>query len=448
VLTAYSRVTVVSGSRKVDLALPNALPLADVLPQVLRFCLTADDAHRPQAWSLARLGGVPLPLTQTLAEVGVGDGEVLELRGQTAAVRPALVEDVRDAVEDSVDVAGGWWTPSTTLVFALVASSVALGYLALVMLLDPKSYGGDDVSEVVSACTATLVVAGMTGWAAVRSVGWVAQACAAALVLWGVAFGTSIGRAADLDDAILLLLAVGFAALAAVSARLLSRAATALAAGVGVLAVPALTLGIVGLTAVEPMQVGRLAPVLALLATGVLPRLALSVGGIASADYRIRNVARLSDADLVARYRQSNGLIIGGLAGISLIVVWGGYLLTFSDEAWDRYLGLSIGVVALLRSRVFSRTPHMVALRSVGVLVVLLQGARLVADVPELRPWFAVMVAAAAAVLVAISSLGMSGITRARVKRVLNIVEFLVVVDMVAVAVGAMGLYAYVAEVM
>ncbi|MBA2550180.1 MAG: EsaB/YukD family protein, partial [Nocardioidaceae bacterium] len=103
-----------SGSRKVDLALPNALPLADVLPQVLRFCLTADDAHRPQAWSLARLGGVPLPLTQTLAEVGVGDGEVLELRGQAAAVRPALVEDVRDAVEDSVDVAGGWWTPSTT----------------------------------------------------------------------------------------------------------------------------------------------------------------------------------------------------------------------------------------------------------------------------------------------------------------------------------------------
>ncbi len=36
-LTAYSRVTVVTADRTIDLALPNALPLADVLPQVMRY---------------------------------------------------------------------------------------------------------------------------------------------------------------------------------------------------------------------------------------------------------------------------------------------------------------------------------------------------------------------------------------------------------------------------
>src|SRR4051812_47936662 len=108
VLTAYSRVTVVSGARKVDLALPSALPVADVVPQVLRYCVPDGEQQRPTAFTLARLGGLPLSLNQTLAEAGVLDGEVLELRSDGASVRPALVEDVRDALEDSVDAAGGW----------------------------------------------------------------------------------------------------------------------------------------------------------------------------------------------------------------------------------------------------------------------------------------------------------------------------------------------------
>ncbi|MGH3425758.1 MAG: EsaB/YukD family protein, partial [Nocardioidaceae bacterium] len=74
-LTAYSRVTVVTAERKVDLALPTSLPVADVVPQVLRYCAPPDGTDKPTAWTLARIGGQPLAFNQTLSDAGVLDGD-------------------------------------------------------------------------------------------------------------------------------------------------------------------------------------------------------------------------------------------------------------------------------------------------------------------------------------------------------------------------------------
>jgi type VII secretion integral membrane protein EccD len=445
VLTAYSRVTVVCGSRKVDLALPSALPVADVVPQVLRFCAPADAPDRPAAWSLARLGGGPLALTQTLADAGVVDGDVLELRGQGEGVRPALVEDVRDALEDSVDASGSWWRHATTVAFALVAGSVVSGTLALAQLLGVDLVDSDGVAELVGAAVATTVAVALTAWSARVAPALVTQTCAGVLVVWGLVCGTAVAHLAGQSGAVELVLAASGALLAALAARLLAATTTALAAAVTVTGAVALALGIARLTPLDPMHVSRLAPVLALLATGVLPRVTLAVGGLASADYRLRNAGRLSDSELMARYRQSNGLLIGGLSGIAAVVAWASFELTFSPDPWDRYLALSVGLVAFLRSRVFSRIPHMLALRSVGVLVLLLQALRVADDLPELQPWFVVAVVVVSLLAVAVSSVNMSPVTRARLKRLLNVVEFLLVVDMVVVAAGALGLFALVA---
>ena len=51
------------------------------------------------------------------------------------------------------------------------------------------------------------------------------------------------------------------------------------------------------------------------------------------------------------------------------------------------------------------------------------------------------LAAVAALLIVAISSLPMTDITRAQIKRVLNIAEFLIIVDMVVVTMGAVGLF-------
>ena len=69
-LTAYSRVTVVTADRVVDLALPSALPLADVMPQVMRYAAPDSGASGPLSWTLARVGGTALALANTLTDAG------------------------------------------------------------------------------------------------------------------------------------------------------------------------------------------------------------------------------------------------------------------------------------------------------------------------------------------------------------------------------------------
>lgn len=446
-LTAYSRVTVVSGQRKVDLALPSALPVADVVPQVLRYCVPPGGNDTPTAWTLARLGGVPLALSQTLAEAGVLDGEVLELRGQASEVRPALVEDVRDALEDSVDASGGWWSPRTTRSFALAVAAAVLAVLAAAAWLGWDALTGTGSQAVIASLIAALSALALTGWASVVSHPWTAQLCAAVAMAWAYLAGASIGAAAGLSPATELLLAAALVALVAGTARAVTDVTTPHLAAAAVLVATAVAVAVAELADVDPAQVRRAAPVLCLLAVGVAPRLSLSVGGLASADYRVRHAGRLSDSQLVSRYRQSNGLLVGATVGIALVVVWGSLHLTASDNSWDRYLAISVGVVALLRSRVFSRIQHLVPLRVAGVIVLAAQLLRLIADVPRLGPWLVVLYAVAGAALVATSSLHMSDITRARVKRLLNLVEFLLVVDMVVVAAGALGVFAALGDV-
>ncbi|MGH3681075.1 MAG: EsaB/YukD family protein, partial [Natronosporangium sp.] len=129
--TAYSRVTVVNGDRRVDLALPSALPLSDVLPQLLGYCAPDTRPDRPAGWALARLGGGPLSLTDTLAESGVTDGDILELRTGPETIHPAYVEDVRDVVEDAMDESARPWRPSTTIGFGLATGGVGLALATL-----------------------------------------------------------------------------------------------------------------------------------------------------------------------------------------------------------------------------------------------------------------------------------------------------------------------------
>jgi type VII secretion integral membrane protein EccD len=441
VLTAYSRVTVVSGTRKVDLALPSALPVADIVPQVLRYCLADGDDQRPTAWTLARLGGLPLSLNQTLAESGVLDGEVLELREEGASVRPALVEDVRDALEDSVDAAGGWWTPRTTLTFSLLAGAVVLALLGLIQYRFDSLIGGDQTARLVSAFCALTVAFGLMAWSAAFSHRWVTQVWAAVAMVWAYLAGTEMGIAGELEPEIVILLGWCSVGVIVTLARVCTEAAMPhVTAGV-VLVATGLAYAFLGLADVDPAQVVRITPAVAMLAAGVLPRLTLSVGGLASADYRVRHAGRLSEQGLVGRYRQSNWMLIGGLVGFGIVVVWCSLTLTFSTEPWDRYLALSVGVAALLRSRVYSRTPHMVPLRAAAVAVGVMQLIRLTVDEPDLREWIVPGFAGIALLLVAASTLPMTDITRAQIKRVLNVAEFLVVVDMVVVTLGAVGLF-------
>jgi type VII secretion integral membrane protein EccD len=446
--TAYSRVTLVSGARRVDLALPDAVPLADVMPQLLRFCAPDEQPDRPVSWTLGRLGGPNLSLVQSLGDAAVADGEILELRPTSTVVFAAYVEDVRDAVEDAVDESGRQWSSRTTVGFALaVASAVLAGVALLPEVRQPRN-------AMVLSLAAAVAVLGVVGawWADRRGHPQAAWASGAMAVIWGglagwlaslyPAWPSAVSESVSLESAL-----VGAMAIAAI-ARLATAAVTVYLAAVVLLFVAGLPAAAFALLGWEPMAALRLDAVLAVLMVGVLPRTSLTVGGLAGADYRVRNAGKVTGEELAARIRQSTELLHGGIAAVSVIGVVAGLVLTLAPSTWDRVLGLTVGLALVLRSRVFSRVPHILPVRLAGLFVLVAQGLLAAREAVELGGWIIAVAAGLAVLGVALSAVDLSDVARARIKRLLNLAEMAVVVCMVAVAAGALGVYEWMGGVL
>jgi type VII secretion integral membrane protein EccD len=453
VLTSYSRVTVVSGTRRVDLALPSALPLADVVPQVLRFCAPEESAGAPVEFTLAKLGGQPLALSQSLGEAGVHDGDVIELRAFDAPTRPAFVEDVRDAIEDAIDRAGGAWNTRATITFAVGAASALL----LLLLIEPVAQavaavvaGGPivpwDVPRSLSSLTSALVLVGATWVASRAGAGWVAYLSSIAAGLWAMTGAAELVLDQDGSLAAALSVGLGAAVLAAGLMRGFTSRATPLLAAAGV-PLGASVVVLVGTTlGAESGVMVRVVALVAVLSVGVMPRVSIAVGGLSSADYRIRNAGRMTDQALARRLQESGGLLIGALYGVALVVTSVGFWLALRPEAWghdlwDGLLGVSLAAAMLLRSRVFSRVADMLPLRVSALLILLGTVLQLAGDYDVLGTWLTAAIAGVAAIALGVSLLRLSEVTRARIKRALNVVEFIVIVDLFVVTMGAVTLY-------
>lgn len=440
--TAYSRVTVVNGGRRVDLALPSALPLSEVLPQLLGYCAPDSPPDRPVAWTLARLGGGPLNLSSTLAEAGVTDGEVLELRGEHEQVRPAYVEDVRDVLEDRMDETARPWEPATTIGFSLVAGGVGLALAAaLPQVWTPASAAGLATASLL----ALLLVA--AGWWAGRlgqpPVAWLLGGIGAG---WGAVAGWLAATFTDWPLAARLGAAAAGALVVTALARALTPTATAHLAAASLLAGAGVVAGAAALVGIDPLHAVRLIAVASVLVVGVLPRASLTIGGLASADYRVRNHGLVTGAELSRRIEQSGALLYGGLIGLSVAGVTSGVLLALTGSGWDRALGTTVGLALVLRSRVFSRVPQILPLRIAGLVVVAVHGVQAAHQVPGLTRWVVPIAAAVVTLVAVLSAVPLSDVARARVKQLLNRAELVLVVAMVTLAVAAVGGFAWVRE--
>jgi len=202
------------------------------------------------------------------------------------------------------------------------------------------------------------------------------------------------------------------------------------------------------LAGLDPLTGPRLAGVAAVLLVGVLPRVSLTVGGLASADYLLRQQGHLSSEELAARIRRSSALLHGAIWGTAGVAVGSGALLALSASVADRLLGLAVGLALMLRSRVFSQIPQVAPVRVAGLLVL---GSLLVGWVvrdPDARPWAVPLVAAAAAAAAAVSAVRLSDVARARVRQLLDHVEAVVVTAMIPVAAAALGVFTWLAGVL
>jgi hypothetical protein len=134
----HCRVTVVAPTRRVDVALPEDVPLAELLPELLR--LVGDPPSSPAAMAAALTGyvltgadGVPLDTATSLTEQGVVHGGVLRLRPADDVPEAAVHDDIADAVAQAVLAGGAQWSATAlrTTALAVVGVAATLGAVVL-----------------------------------------------------------------------------------------------------------------------------------------------------------------------------------------------------------------------------------------------------------------------------------------------------------------------------
>jgi hypothetical protein len=178
-------VTILGAGRRAELSLPAAAPIAELTPALARLCQAGDAGGTPPAWSLARPEAPALDLARSLAEAGVGDGEVLCLVDVSAWRAPGAI-DLAGALDAAVGLGPRWSGEASSAVVAGAAVLAVLGAAVLAVAADAVE-GGAGVAALLGAG------AGLAAAIAVRpcrpaSVALAAIGCVlAALGAWGVA---------------------------------------------------------------------------------------------------------------------------------------------------------------------------------------------------------------------------------------------------------------------
>ncbi|MFI7552611.1 type VII secretion integral membrane protein EccD [Micromonospora sediminimaris] len=143
--TGLARIAVIAPNRRLDLALPEHLPLVGLLPAVLR---QADeepsDGTSHGGWMLRRSDGSPVDLTRTLAAQNVRDGETLHLVPRRTEWPELAYDDLMEAVADGARRRGVVWSPFATRLTGLIVAGVLLllGLVVIVTSEEPGWLGG------------------------------------------------------------------------------------------------------------------------------------------------------------------------------------------------------------------------------------------------------------------------------------------------------------------
>lgn len=178
-----ARVTVISPTRRIDLALPGSTSLSELMPNIVRFSgfegVQSGDASN--TWVLQRFGEDPLDAHRPISDLNIRDGETLHLRQRENTIPDAAFDDVVDAVATSASTQPSWrpvdgrtfalaaaFALSVVIPgFALATSSGLLVSLAVIAL----SLGAGFVAVLLSRAFGLKIVAGTLGWISVTLAG-------------------------------------------------------------------------------------------------------------------------------------------------------------------------------------------------------------------------------------------------------------------------------------
>ncbi|AZQ37827.1 type VII secretion integral membrane protein EccD [Streptomyces cyaneochromogenes] len=374
---------------RIDVALPEDVPLSDVYPEILRLSGQTPEEAAPTGYNLVRRDGSVLDDGRSLAELQIRDGELLLLRPFADSLPPAVFDDVVDAVASAVETDRRSWNDRMMRSVGLVAGGLLLTMMALALWFsEPIAHDMNGLPGIIAGVTGVVLVA----LAAVRARVYDDHLAAAALGLAslphlmvggsgivGVSAGEGPGR---------LHLLIGLSVVLVASVLLVLMLpqndapfiAAAFAAGVGVLAT---FLAIV--TEAEPRETAAVTAVVMIAVIGFLPgwsaRFAKLPIGFRSPD-QIAKRGRSEDQQeqepvdfqvINDQARRGHELLLGLVGGCAVGgVASAGVVLGFSTSGWAQLLSLAAGLALLMRARLFLYTSQVVTLMVSGIITICL----------------------------------------------------------------------------
>jgi type VII secretion integral membrane protein EccD len=134
---SLARVTVAAPNRRMDVALPETMLVAELLPYLLRHAgdHLADTGDNQGGWVLRRATGGVLEPTRNLAAQGIRDGELLHLVPGREDWPELAYDDVVEVIAAGARRAGRSWAKAATRRCGLAVFSAVLGLGLLVLAL-------------------------------------------------------------------------------------------------------------------------------------------------------------------------------------------------------------------------------------------------------------------------------------------------------------------------
>ncbi len=399
-MIGFCRVTVVAPTMRVDVALPEDVAVADLLPEIVRLTDQSQAEYAYSGFVLTRLGSGPLDTGLSLVDQGVRSGDLLYLRPLAERQPPVVYDEVVDALASSVEDSQPLWGPRTMRTVCLTFGGVGLLLAALVLLLAGRPHGTPAIAAAVVAVAVLAFggtrsrVYGDHGGAAVLAAGALPHAFVAGL---GVLQPTAPTQTAgpQLPAPVVPLPTTPLSAvaglgrtelLAALAAVLVYAVTAAVVLGgrrsVFIGAAIASAIGSVALfvavfAASTPVQTAAVTATVTLAMIGFLPGFAVRAARLPAPTVRAADSLTTEEdddpveADVIRSRAQRGHEILAGLVGACTAALLGCCLvLAFSASDWARWFAAVLGLAMLVRARIF-RKSRQVTLLAVGGLVAL-----------------------------------------------------------------------------
>ncbi|MCT7355113.1 type VII secretion integral membrane protein EccD, partial [Streptomyces sp. 15-116A] len=378
----FCRVTIVAPDSRIDVALPDDVPVADLYPEILRLSRQTAAEGAPVGYHLVRRDGTVLDSSRSFAAQRILDGELLTLRPFSESLPPAVFDDVSEAVASAVTRDRSLWRGDLTRAAGLTGGGVLSALLAFVAWNADPRHDMHSVPGVLAGIAGLLLVVfgcvrarvyGDRGAAVALGLGALPSVGVAGSGLLSLSAGQGIGK-------LQFLLACAAVLVASVILTLCSprgdgpfvacTAASGLALTVTFLAL---------LLHWTPAEIAALCAPVAIGALAFLPGLSLRFArlpiGFEAPDTAPRSAYgddpepyEPVDAERIeAQARRGHELLVGLVGGCALLAVGAAAVLGFSGGLWAQLLALATGIALLLRAQLFRYTAQVATLLAAGL---------------------------------------------------------------------------------